>query len=381
MLSSENTSDDLNLVEVEQNLPTLEIPRKLTFRKICKIKVPNGDIYINWDLPKLLATVEPEIIEEIKANWQERDHLDLERGWKHELAVIDFNKQRLRNVLKWHLRGMPVYLAVRKVRSHAFQYLSKGMRIIDDRRSNQIVQGFKIGYKVMISDQNYTVESMIGWRGIIVKLTQNHCLVKFFLDPQDDNGRDKIRHMKYDSLSIVSPEAPQLKLKKSSESISESAETNKSNSPGKPNQSKSLVPPAPPKLKLKKSSESISESAEANTSNSLDRSQKSIVKIEQNQKIPTPASVKEEVKLKHDLTQLISKVKFLKINTLPESRDKLSIQAENKSSYTATELAEKLNVSKAKIYTMRNKGELESLGYRVESNVRFLSFVAINNSD
>jgi hypothetical protein len=335
MMSDEKTNENLKLVEVKKYVRPLEIPKKLNFNNIFKIKVPKEDIYKNWKLSKLLAHVEPEIVEEINAYWYHRNNIDAENGYEYEFTVLNLHPGRLREILQWYLRGMSISLATYKVRIHLIVYFCRrGINVfnpIEYLRINQVVQGFKVGYRVITIDRDDTLEHPIDWHGFVVNLSEDFCSVKFDLDSKDENGNDRIRDVPYHHLSIVRPD--------------------------------------PPKLKQKKAS-----NAESKLSHKSKKSEQSSINVAPEQNILKPV---EDIKVKHDFTELIAKLKLVKNKTLEESQNKPLSGADDKPRYTASELAQKLNVSTAKIYTMRTKGELESLGYRVESNGRFLSFVTI----
>jgi hypothetical protein len=170
----------------------------------------------------------------------------------------------------------------------------------------------------------------------VLEVHEDFCSVKFNLDSKDKNENDRIEDVPYHFLSIVRPDPPKLKPKQ--DSMSESKLLARDNK---------FQPPT----KVSKSSVDIN-------------SQQSTIKPVEN------------VQIKHNFTELVAKLKLFKNQTLPTNQHKLLSATNGKSKYTASELAQILNVSKAKIYTMRAKGELESFGYRAESNGRFLSFIA-----
>lgn len=344
MLSSENSSNNLELIQVENetNTAILQIPEKLTFRTIVSIKVPAEDPYKEWDLTKLLAHVEENIVEEIKAYWYEHNYLSFAKGYKYKFAFLELDSKRLSQIVRWYLRGMSLSLAVRKVRTDIIVYFERrGIKVFESLEQIQLqqgIQGFKVGYKVTISNPEHTLIYPLGSDGLVVKVHKDFCSVKFNLDSKDENGNDRIEDVPYHFLSIVRPDPPKLKSKQDSKL--------ESKLPARDNK---FQPPT----KVSKSS----------------------VDINPQQSIVEPV---EDVKSKHSLTELVAKLKLFKNQTLPTNQHKLLSATNGKSKYTASELAQILNVSKAKIYTMRAKGELESFGYRAESNGRFLSFIAID---
>ena len=290
-------SIDLSKLQVVlTELPALQIPGSLNYRKVCKIRIPSEDIFFKWCLPELLATISAETLAEITKLWEERNIIDVAKNG--EIAAMDLSSDNLAEILRWHLRGMSVDLSVWKVRADLIYLIQRrGAEKAKNYRLNQVIQGFKIGSRVRLSGQFYHRQQMIGWEGIVVDIRADNCLVQFDLDPKDVDGGDKKWQFTYDCLSIVRPE--------------------------------------PPKLKLK-------------------------------QELKSPSIITAQtVPHRPDLLKPIIKT------------DNLT-QSQERPKYTAVELAQKLNVSRAKIYQMRSSGTLQAAGYRAESTGRSLLFTAID---
>ncbi len=179
--------DPSKLQVVPTELPALKIPDSLNYRKVCGIRIPSKDIFFKWCLPELLAAISAETLAEIHKIWDERNIIDV--AIKGEIAAMDLS-QNLAEILRWHLRGMSVDLSVWKVRVDLIHVmLIRDAEKAKNRRLNQVIQGFKIGSKVVLSNQLYHRQQMIGWEGVVADIR---------LD---------------DYLSIVPPELPKLKLK------------------------------------------------------------------------------------------------------------------------------------------------------------------------
>lgn len=263
-------------------IQTLKITDSLNYSNILNIRVSEEDILLSWDLAELSAAISAEILAEITKHWNERNIIDVAKNSK--FTGIDLSSKHLAEIIRWHLRGMSIDLAVRKVRIEVSEIIrSLATKKAINHRLNQVIQGFKIGTKVILSDRLYHRKDMIGWEGVVVAIRANDCCVQFDLDPKQVNGEKRRWQLTYDYLSIVKPEPPKLK----------------------------------PTQKSKPSSKAI-------------------------------------IKTKNIL------------------------QSQDKPKYTAVELAQKLNVSKAKIYQMRSNGTLEASGYRSETNGRFILFMKID---
>jgi hypothetical protein len=331
MVSIENTSElAIGLTEV----PFLRIPQLLTNRSVHRIRIPKEDVFSEWYLPELVSAVSAEILAEIKTHWEERNTIDIEKN--RTFAILTLCDQNLEHTLRWHLRGLPVLLAVRKVRTGIVHYLKANeVNKAEQLRLNQIIQGFRIGNRVVLSEQGYCRQEMIGWEGVVITVREDYCLVQFDLQPKEIDGGDKKYQLKYQWISLVRPEFPQLKEKR--------------------------IPPSPPILKA------------AQLTAEIDSSITEVAKIKSKIKhppLPSKEEVKPEAKVKHTLQQLVENLKLFTTKNLEQSQDKPG--------YTAIELAEKLNVSRAKIYQMRSSGTLEAAGYRAESQGRSLLFVSID---
>jgi hypothetical protein len=196
---------------VPTELPALKIPDSLNYRKVCRIRIPSKDIFLKWCLPELLATISAETLAEIHKIWEERNIIDV--AIKGETAAMDLS-QNLAEVLRWHLRGMSVDFSVWKVRVDLINLmLIRDAEKAKNRRLNQVIQGFRVGSRVILSNQVCYRQEMIGWKGVVTDIRSDYCLVQFDLDPKEVNGGDKKWQFTYDYLSIVPPELPKLKLK------------------------------------------------------------------------------------------------------------------------------------------------------------------------
>ena len=206
-------SIDLSKLQVVlTELPALKIPDSLNYRKVCRIRIPSADLFFKWCLPELLAAISAETLAEIHKIWEERNIIDV--AIKGEIAAMDLS-QNLAEILRWHLRGMSVDLSVWKVRADLIHLiLIRDAEKAKNRRLNQVIQGFKIGSRVVLSNQLYHRQQMIGWGGVVADIRLDYCLVQFDLDPKEVDGGDKKWQLTYDYLSIVRPELPKLKLKK-----------------------------------------------------------------------------------------------------------------------------------------------------------------------
>jgi hypothetical protein len=327
---------------ISTDLPALSI-EVLSFRKNRKIFVPRGDRLAECELTELLSIVSIQPLEEIKSHWEERNIIDAERNFKY--GIIDLDDENLARTLRWYLRGMSIAIAVWKVRSDLVRSISTSIKSKAKILKKQGVNGFKIRTRVVGSSQPGCSEEIAGWKGTIVRVEEEYCFVRFDLDPQEIDGSEKTWQLSYDCLSILRPDPPKLKQNKEVTSRSE--------------------PLPKPILKAEKSK----------IENFIDSPEKANLDIdsEQNKSQP-PLLAKEEpkpvAKVEYTMAELVENVKLSKTIDSPPSQDKLS--------YTAIELAEKLNVSRAKIYQMRSSGTLEAAGYRVESSGRSLSFVPIS---
>lgn len=283
-------------VVLTDELPVLEIPASLNYRKVRNIPIPKEDIFLNWCLAQLSATIPAETLAAITKLWEERNIIDVAKNG--EIAAMDLSSDNLAEILRWHLRGMSVDLSVWKVRADLIYLIQRRCaEKAKNYRLNQVIQGFKIGSRVRLSGQLHHRQQMIGWEGVVVDIRADNCLVQFDLDPKDVDGGNKKWQFTYDYLSIVRPEPPKLK----------------------------------PKQELK-----------------------------------SPSIIKAQtVPHRPDLLKPIIKTKNL-------------TQSKERPKYTAVELAQKLNVSRAKIYQMRSSGTLAAAGYRAESTGRSLLFTAID---
>lgn len=327
MVAIENTSE----LEIgSTNVRSIRIPESLTYRTVRRMKIPTGDVFLAWDLPELVGAVSAEIVTEIKDHWEERDTIDIERN--HKFPVLPLSDERLEHTLRWQLRGLPVRLAVRKVRTNIVHYLNGVEKHeAEQDRLNYTIQGFRIGNRVLLSQQGHCAKEMIGWEGVIITVREDYCLVQFDLQPKELDGGDKKYQLKYNLISIIKPESPKLKQKRKP--------------PLKPvkGAAKLKAEYQPPIRKVAKIESEIT-----------------------HPDLPHP----EEVKVKPTVQQLVENLKLFKATNLELSQ--------NRGGYTAIELAEKLNVSRAKIYQMRSNGTLEAAGYRAESQGRSLLFVSID---
>lgn len=203
--------DPSKLQVVPTELPAFKIPDSLNYRKVRGIRIPSKDIFFKWCLPELLAAISAETLAEIHKIWDERNIIDV--AIKGEIAAMDLS-QNLAEILRWHLRGMSVDLSVWKVRVDLIHVmLIRDAEKAENRRLNQVIQGFKIGSRVVLSNQLYHRQQMIGWEGVVADIRLDYCLVQFDLDPKEVDGGDKKWQLTYDYLSIVPPELPKLKLK------------------------------------------------------------------------------------------------------------------------------------------------------------------------
>jgi hypothetical protein len=338
ILATENISKTQTILSA---LPTLKIPKSFDFRSIYRIRIPKGDRLARLDLSELLSAVSTETLEKIKFHWEQRNIIDAEK--KHKYPILTLDDKNLTDTLRWSLRGMSDDLAVWKVRIDLVNFLDRrDASIAETQRLSQVIQGFRVGNRVVLSARFQP--NMTGWKGVIDTLREDYCLVRFDLDPKEISGGDKKWQVWYHCLSILRPEQPKLKQKK--EVIS------------KP---KSLSKPI---LQAEKSKDEIPVASKEEA--------KIDIKVEQKKSkppLPDQAEVKLESKVKYTMAQLVDNLKLSKPKSLPQSQDKPS--------YTAIELAEKLNISRAKIYQMRSSGTLEAAGYRVESSGRSLLFVPI----
>jgi hypothetical protein len=285
-----------------------------------------------------LSRVPIEDLEEIKSHWEEQNIIDVGRDYKHGIFHLD--DENLKHALQWYLRGMSIFLAVRKVRCDLVKIVIKSKKANSKKFRKYGFKGFKIRTRVIVSSQPEYSEDIIGWKGTIAALCEDYCFVKFDLDSQQKNGRDKHRKIAYNCLSIDIADPPTLNQKK------QFGSKDKSRLKAEKTKTENLIP-NPEKAKLD-------------------------IELEQNKSqppLPTKEELKPAAKVEYTMAELVENIKLSKPIDSPASQDKPS--------YTAIELAEKLNVSRAKIYQMRSSGTLEAAGYRVESSGRSLSFVPI----
>jgi hypothetical protein len=323
------------------DLSTLDIA-SLNSKKVRKIPIPAGDLLSECELPELLARVPVEALEEIKSHWEDRNKIDLDT--KFYDGIINISDENLKQVLQWHLRGMSIYLAVWKVRCVLSRKIYTDRKAKAKRLKKEGINGFKYRTRVVVTINPECSEDIVGWKGIVVATEEHSCVVSFDLDSTEIDGSAKTWKLSYDCLSILRPDPPKLKQNKEVTSRSETLPK--------------------PILKTEKSK----------TENSIDSSEQASLDIESEpNKSQPPLPAKEELeptaKVEYTMTELVENVKLSKPIDPPPSQNKLS--------YTAIELAEKLNVSRAKIYQMRSSGTLEAAGYRVESSGRSLLFVPI----
>jgi hypothetical protein len=124
------------------------IPESIHFNSVLRISVPKPDPCSDKDLD-WISQASPEILAEISEIWQLRDNLDLEKG--QTFPVLSLNDKSLTNVIRWHLRGMTIDLAVRKVRSHMVLFLQQFcQQRIETKRKSKIIKGFRCGDRVEI---------------------------------------------------------------------------------------------------------------------------------------------------------------------------------------------------------------------------------------
>jgi hypothetical protein len=323
---------------ISTDLPALSI-ELLSFRKNRKIFISTGDLLSECELTELLSIVSIEALEGIKSHWEERNVIDTERSFKH--GTIHLDDENLKHTLQWYLRGMSIALAVWKVRSDLVRVISTSIKAKAKRLKKNGVDGFKIRTRVVISSQPECSEEIAGWEGTVVTIEEDYCFVRFDLDPKEIDGSEKTRQLSYNCLSIVRATPPKLKPKKEkSEPLPKPIQKAKKSKVENP-----IANPEKAKLDI---------DSEPNKSQSP---------------LPATAELKAAAKVEYTMAELVENIQLSKTIDPPASQDKPS--------YTAIELAEKLNVSRAKIYQMRSSGTLEAAGYRVESSGRSLLFVPI----
>jgi hypothetical protein len=328
---------------VDLDLATLDI-QSLGYKKTWKIRIPAGDLLLECELPELLSRVPIENVEEIKSHWEERNIIDVERNFKH--GIFDLDDENLRSTLQWHLRGMSIFSAVCKVRCDLVRRVSNAKKNKAKRLKTHGVNGFRIRTRVIVSSQPECSEDIMGWKGTIIALDDDHCFVRLDRDSKETDGSEKTCKLSYDCLSIMRAKPPNLKGNKAASSV--------------------------PKPILK--------DEKLTTENSLAESP-----LQQRIASPEKANVDIEsqpAKVEYTMTELVENLKLSKAKSPSSNEDKSSYTAILPwSGLSANELAEKLNVSRAKIYQMRSNGTLEAAGYRAESSGRSLSFVAIESSN
>jgi hypothetical protein len=99
-------------VKADGSAAKINISENAAFGQFVNLKVPGGrDRYSSMRLPKLLAEFEnaDALQSEILNLWQERNELDKSKNYA-------FTEKELSSVLRWHLRGLTIKAAIRKVR-------------------------------------------------------------------------------------------------------------------------------------------------------------------------------------------------------------------------------------------------------------------------
>ena len=91
----------------------LQISETASFGQFASLKVPGGrDGFSSMRLPKLIESLgdgNDKTVQEIKGFWEERNRVDKNK----DFPLTD---KELSSVLRWHLRGLTVGAAIRKVR-------------------------------------------------------------------------------------------------------------------------------------------------------------------------------------------------------------------------------------------------------------------------
>ncbi len=320
---------------------TIDI-QSLGYKKIWKIRIPAGDLLSECELTELLSRVPIEDVEEIKSHWEERNIIDLERNFKHGIFALD--DENLKSTLQWHLRGMSIFSAICKVRCDRVRRVSNAKKNKAKRLKNNGVNGFRVGSRVIVSSQPEGSEDIMGWKGTIITIDDDHCFVRLNRDSKEIDDSEKTCKLSYDYLSIVPAKPPKLKVKREANSL--------------------------PKPILK--------DEKLNTESSIVSPEQTKINIES---LPAKEEVKPAAKVEYTMAELVENLKLSKTEIPSSNQEKSSYTAILPWRGSANELAEKLNVSRAKIYQMRSSGTLEAAGYRAEAIGRSLSFVAIDSGN
>jgi hypothetical protein len=192
-------------------LPPLEIPNRLTYKSVHQIRVPLGDKFKDLGLDEVLALIEPVVLAQIDRIWTARNEIDAERGGK----TLKFQDLSLLQVLRWHLRGMDVDLAVRKVRTD----ISHKLNLIALKKADDpVIEGFKAGDRVVLIGDHPKYEHRQGWEGTVHQVQPNRCLVVFDLDPTTSDEYLKTHDIPYSALHNPSKRQPPSKPQKKAKS-------------------------------------------------------------------------------------------------------------------------------------------------------------------
>ncbi len=347
----ENITTEITLVDpfAPIDFSTVDI-QSLGYKKTWKIRIPAEDLLLECELPELLSRVPIENVEEIKSHWEERNIIDLERNFKH--GIFDLDDENLKSTLQWHLRGMSILSAICKVRCDLVRRVSNAKKNKAKRLKAHGVNGFRIRTRVIVSSQPECSEDIMGWKGTIITIDDDHCFVRLDRDSKEIDGSEKTWELAYDYLSIVPAKPPNLKAKREANSV--------------------------PKPILK--------DEKLNTEISIASPEQAKINIES---LPAKEEVEPAAKVEYTMAELVENLKLSKPKSSSSNQDKSSYTAILPWRGSANELAEKLNVSRAKIYQMRfsrgealpTSGTLEAAGYRAESSGRSLSFVAIESDN
>ncbi len=191
----------------QSKLPPLEIPSRLTYLSVYRIKIPSSDKFRDLGLDEVLALVEPVVLADIDRIWSDRNQIDVDRA-------LEFNDLSLLQVLRWYLRGMDVDLAIRKVRTGIIH--TRHLYLDRKRKAHvPVIEGFKAGDRVTLISDDLKYEKKKGWEGSVYKVLPNECLVVLDLDPTTSEKYLKAYDVPYAALnkSIREIERPVVKQK------------------------------------------------------------------------------------------------------------------------------------------------------------------------
>lgn len=105
--------EELNQIFAEKGMTGI------SYRQIQILKYPDGT---RLPLVGITEMVEAETLEEINRLWRERDMIDLARETAIPVGKIPLSDKYLAKVVRWHIWGLDINIAIRKIRSEIVHF-------------------------------------------------------------------------------------------------------------------------------------------------------------------------------------------------------------------------------------------------------------------